>query len=60
VGVKQSKGFFSEEKKQKTFISGGAERSGPWPRSWERQMKKGFLVRAGRAPPFFRKERLSS
>jgi hypothetical protein len=26
--------FFSEEKKQKTFISGAVAGSRPWPRSW--------------------------
>jgi hypothetical protein len=27
--------FFSEEKKQKTFVSGAADGSGTWPERWE-------------------------
>jgi hypothetical protein len=48
---KGSKHFFSEEKKQKTFILR------PWPTNigGHDQRIKVFLVPAGRAPPFFKK-----
>jgi hypothetical protein len=36
--------FFSEEKNQKTFISGAAARSRPWPRSWERRRSKSLFA----------------
>jgi predicted dienelactone hydrolase len=35
--------FFSEEKKQKTFVPGGAERFGLWPRSWAQRRKQKFF-----------------
>jgi hypothetical protein len=46
------KAFFSEEKKQKTFVPAPADRSRPWPRSWERRRNKSLLLL------FFRKEGL--
>jgi predicted dienelactone hydrolase len=40
---KKKDSFFSEEKKQKTFISGGAERCRPLPRSWALRRKQKFF-----------------
>jgi hypothetical protein len=37
--MKERKSFFSEEKKQKTFISALAARSRHWPPAWE-QLKE--------------------
>jgi hypothetical protein len=42
--------FFSEEKKQKTFIPAPAAGSRPWPRTWVQRGNKSFLVL------FFKKE----
>jgi hypothetical protein len=42
--------FFFEKKKQKTFMSLRTLVASP------RQHSKSFLVPAGRAPPFFKKE----
>jgi hypothetical protein len=49
----KAKAFFSEEKKQKTFISPPAPTSRPWPESWVQHRNKSLLVL------FFRKEHLS-
>jgi len=46
--------FFSEEKNQKTFASGAAERYGTWPESWNSAGRKSLLLL------FFRKEGLAS
>jgi hypothetical protein len=52
IKVREGEGkvFFSEEKKQKTFISAPAARSRPWPRTWEWRKNESLLVL------FFRKE----
>jgi hypothetical protein len=42
--------FFSEEKKQKTFMMAPADRSRPWPDRWNQPRIKSLLVL------FFRKE----
>jgi hypothetical protein len=44
--------FFSEEKKQKTFVSPLLPRSGQWQRSLRQRGNKSFLVL------FFKQERL--
>jgi hypothetical protein len=47
---------FSEEKEAKRLLFlAAAERSLPWPRSWEPRRNKSLLL-----PPFFRKEDLPS
>jgi hypothetical protein len=50
--IKVRKPFFSEEKKQKTFIFQRVPRMRPWPDTWVQSRNKNLLVL------FFRKEHL--